>query len=53
MDDFISEKGKASKAKVETLMREVTPSLIEYYERTEFPKFMVRRLILLHGITIW
>lgn len=41
MDDYLSEKGKAAKGKIETLMRSVNPTLPEYYERTEFPAFMV------------
>jgi hypothetical protein len=41
MDDFLSEKGKAAKAKVEACMAEATPKLIPFYENTEFPQFMV------------
>lgn len=41
MDEFMSEKAKGLKSKVETMMREVNPQLNACYEKTEFPHFIV------------
>ena len=41
MDDYLSEKGKIAKGKIENVMREVNPQLVEYYEKTDTPFFVV------------
>ena len=44
MDEFLSENAKKLKSNVETLMREANPQLIDYYEKTDFPWFMVIKI---------